>query len=344
MTPPVGPNRPGGTPPAGPKRPGGTPPARPKRPGGTPRAATTAAAVTGLLVAAAVGWSVAPDAGPLLPAARYLLDACGVAAVGLGMLGWLVDGGRRRDADAALAVAGRAAVVLAGAWTATAVLLLWLQAAEVVGRPPAELGARDVAAYVRAFNPGAGLLVTAACAIGYGMIAATTRGRSWPELPTIVAILGLLPAPLTGHASSAALHELAVLSVTAHAIAVAVWVGGLGALLVIITARRTLLATALPRFSTIAAAALGTVAASGVVTAAVRLGSTAALIASGYGRIVLYKSVALIVLAVLGWRVRRRVLPAIRDHRPAPLVLLAGTELAIMAVALGLAAALTRAA
>jgi copper resistance protein D len=265
-----------------------------------------------------------------------------VAAAGLALLGWLVAGGRRRDVDAALDAASRAAVVLAGAWTATALLLLWLEAADVTGRLPAELGVRLVADYVGAFNSGAALLVTAACAVGYGVIAATTRSRSWPELPTMVALLGLLPAPLSGHASSAAAHEVAVLSIAAHAGAAAVWVGGLGALLTIVVTRRTLLATALPRFSTIAAAALSTVAVSGVVTAAVRMGSVSALVDTGYGRVVLAKTAALIVLAVLGGLVRRRVLPAVRDHRRAPLVALAGTELVIMAIALGLAAALAR--
>jgi len=319
----------------------------------TPRAAAAAAvtgllaaaaAVTGLLVAAAVGWALAPGAAPVLraalPAGRFVLDACGVAAVGLGMLGWLVAGGRRRDADAAQGAASRAAVVLAGGWTATAVLMLWLQAADVAGRPPAELGMGAVVDYVRTFRPAAGLLVTAACAVGYGVIAATTRGRAWPELPTIVALLGLLPGPLTGHAAAEAAHELAVLSITAHAIAVAVWVGGLGALLVVIAGRRALLATALPRFSTIAAAALATVAISGVITAAVRVGSVAALVDTGYGRVVLAKTAALVVLAMLGGLVRRRVLPAVRDHRRAPLVAIAGTELAVMGLALGLAAAL----
>jgi copper resistance protein D len=308
--------------------------------------AVAAAAVTGLLVAAATGWVLAASSPALLsatlPAGRFLLDACGVAAVGLALLGWLVAGGRRRDVDAALNAASRAAVVLAGAWTATAVLLLWLEAADVAGRPPAELGVRPVASYVGAFNSGAGLLGTAACAVGYGVIAATTRGRSWPELPTMVALLGLLPAPLSGHASSAAAHEVAVLSVAAHTGAAAVWVGGLGALLTIVATRRTLLATALPRFSTIAAAALATVAVSGVVTAAVRISSVSAVVGTGYGRVVLAKTAALITLAVLGGLVRRRVLPAARDHRRAPLVALAGTELVIMAVALGLAAALAR--
>lgn len=303
-----------------------------------------AAGAAGLLVAAGAGWALSPDGGAVLPAGRFLLDACGVAAVGLGMLGWLVAGGQRRDVAAALDAASRIAVVLSGVWAATALLLLWLQAADVVGRPPGEVGAGAVADYVVAFDSGAGLLVTVACAVAYGVVAATSRGRGWPELPTMIALLGLLPAPLTGHAGGPASHDLAVVPVTAHAGAVAVWVGGLGAVLTVVGPRRALLATALPRFSGIAATALVTVAVSGVFLAVVRLGSASGLVTTGYGRAVLVKSAALLLLVVLGAQVRRRVVPAVREHRRAPLVALAGTELAVMVITLGLAAALTRAA
>ncbi|HEY0638773.1 MAG TPA: CopD family protein, partial [Pseudonocardiaceae bacterium] len=156
----------------------------------------------------------------------------------------------------------------------------------------------------------------------------------------VVALLGLLPGPLTGHAASAPAHAVAVVSVAVHAAAAAAWVGGLGVLLTLAATRRTLLAYALPRFSPVAAAALAAVAVSGVVTAAARLGSVDALLDTGYGRVVLAKAAVLAVLGALGALVRRRVLPAVRTHRAAPLALL-GTELTLMAVALGLAAALT---
>lgn len=305
-----------------------------------------AAAAIGLFVAAGVGWLLSSPASPQLPrfavpAGRFLLDGCGVAAVGLALLGVLVADGRRRDVDGVLDTAARAAVVLAGIWAASAVLLLWLQAAEVTGRPLTALGLDAVAGYVRAFNAGGGLLVTVAAAVSYGVLAVVTRWGERPELPTAVALLGLLPAPLTGHASSQHDHDLAILSITAHAGAAAVWVGGLAATVILAAGRRTLLATALPRFSAIALSAAGTLAVSGVLTAAVRLRSVAQLATTGYGRVVLAKAAALVVLGVLGWLWRRRVLPAVRDHRSAPLVIFAGIELTVMAVALGLAAALS---
>ena len=358
--------------------------------GVTPRSTVTVAAATALVVAAAVGWALAPTDSAVprlaLPVGRLLLDGCGVAAVGLAVLGRLVAGGQRRDADGVRTAAGRAAVVLAGCWAAVALVLLWLQAADVAGLAPSEVTTRAVTDYVAAFGAGTALVVTAGCAVVYGALAffggpasggralggrtsggptsggravggrtsgGPTSGRSASGGPApgrssgllgVVAVLGLLPGPLTGHASTAAAHELAVVSVAVHAAAAAVWVGGLGALLTLVAARRTLLATALPRFSPIAAGALAAVAVSGVITATARLGSVAALVDTGYGRVVLVKTAALGVLAVLGALTRRRVLPAVRTHRKAPLVALAGAEIVVMAVALGLAAALTRAA
>jgi copper resistance protein D len=300
----------------------------------------------GGVVAASLGWVLAAPGADLavlrvtLPVGRLLLDGLGVGAVGLAVLGRLVRDGQRRDAAQVLATAGRAATVLAGVWAAVAVVLLWLQAAEVTGTSPARVGMRAVLDYLGSFGAGVALLVTALCAVGYGVLA-SLRPRS--DLMVATAVLGLLPGPVTGHAgTTAAAPELAVVSVAVHVVAVSLWVGGLAALLVLAGARRSLMATALPRFSPIAAGALGTVAVSGVVTAIARLGSLAPLVDTGYGRVVLAKAAALAVLAVLGRLVRRRVLPAVRAHRGSALVAVAGTELVIMGIALGLAAALTR--
>ena len=64
---------------------------------------------------------------------------------------------------------------------------------------------------------------------------------------------------VTGHASSLASHEVAVTTVALHVAAASLWVGGLGALIVLLGRRRELLAVALPRFSTLAGACLAVV-------------------------------------------------------------------------------------
>jgi putative copper resistance protein D len=69
------------------------------------------------------------------------------------------------------------------------------------------------------------------------------------------------------------------------------------------------------------------------------LASWAALVSTGYGRLVLAKAGCLVVLACLGGLARRR-LTAGRT----PVLQWAGLETALMAVTLGLAAALTQSA
>jgi copper resistance protein D len=311
----------------------------------TASAALAAVAVVGVAAAATAGLAVAPRPASLaavtLPATRLLLDGCAVAAVGISVLRWLAMDANRRDAESVRTAAVRAAVVVAGAWAMLALVVLWLQAAEASGRPAGSVGTRTLAEYAGGFGPGAGLLVTLAAAIAFG----TAARCGAPEgLLATIAVLGLLPPPLTGHASSAGWHELAVVSVAVHAVAAAAWIGGLGALMAAAGARRALLAAALPRFSRMAGWCVAALAASGVLNAVVRLGSLPDLIGTGYGRILIAKAALLLILAALGDHIRRRILPAVAAHRPSPLRTFAATELTVMTAALALAAALTRAA
>jgi copper resistance protein D len=93
---------------------------------------------------------------------------------------------------------------------------------------------------------------------------------------------------------------------------------------------------------------IAAVAVTGVLTAAVGLPPALAhvrweaavqlLLASGWGQLLVAKTAALGVIGCLGWLTRRRMAAS-----RTPLLLWAGYEVALMAVALGLAAALTRA-
>jgi len=71
--------------------------------------------------------------------------------------------------------------------------------------------------------------------------------------------------------------------------------------------------------------------------------SASQLFATGYGRVLLVKIVLTVVLMALAWRNRARWLPAAKSHRVTAYVSRSRslTELAIMAVALTMAAALS---
>ncbi|MFB9906554.1 copper resistance D family protein [Allokutzneria oryzae] len=288
-----------------------------------------------------------------LPVLRLLVDAVGVAAVGVGVVGWLLRGERR--AAATVATAYRAGVVLGAVWVLATLALVWWQAAELSPNGLA-LHVDELMAYSAQVSSGRALLVTIACGLGFSALSfVTLRSRSVPvELPAVVALLGVVALPLTGHSASSAHHTLAMLATAVHVLAAAAWAGGLLAVFVLVAPRRALLASVLPKFSRLAACCLTAVAVSGVVSAAVQLtargdGSLVhALTGTGYGWLVMIKAALLTGLGALGAHVRFRLLPGLSPGASTRsrlvLALWITAELLVMALAVGFGAALGRAA
>ena len=116
----------------------------------------------------------------------------------------------------------------------------------------------------------------------------------------IVAIIGLWPVALTGHAAGTLDHDAAVNLQMFHLVGLAVWMGGLVSLVVV---RRWLaddLAATVRRYSTLAAWSFALVAVSGVWGAWLRLPSPGAVM-SPYGALLGLKAVAIVCLAIAGW-------------------------------------------
>jgi putative copper resistance protein D len=276
---------------------------------------------------------------------RIATDVAGVVCVGLALVGVLVPVGRRADpaeADRVRTLVDRALVAAGGAWLVVALLGIAFRAADGYDLPVTALTGSDVLDWATELAAGRGALLTVACAVAVlGCAAARLRN---PEIVAlrivlVIALLGMLTPGVTGHASSSSSHEVAVTTVALHVAAASLWVGGLGAILVLLGRRRALLQSVLPRFSTLAGFCLFTVTVSGVLTAQVRLGSWAALFGTGYGALVIAKTVALGLLGGLGLLTRRRMAAG-----RIPVLRWAGVEVALMAVTLGLAAALAQSA
>ena len=266
-------------------------------------------------------------------------DVAGVACVGLALVGVLLPVGAP-EANRVRRQADRALVSLGGSWLVLALLGIAFRAADGYGRPVTALTGRDVLVWATNLAAGRGALLTVGCAAAV-LGCAIARLRD-PELVAVrivlvIALLGMLTPGVTGHASSSASHEVAVTTVALHVAAASLWVGGLGALLVLLGRRRELLARALPRFSLLAGFCLVTVTVSGLLTAQVRLGSWAALFLTGYGALVIAKTGALALLGLLGLLTRRRMAAG-----RVPVLRWAGIEVVLMAVTLGLAAALSQ--
>jgi copper resistance protein D len=287
-----------------------------------------------------------------LPVARVLFDLAAVATVGLNLLPFLIGLSRPKTAEPVLAGARRAAAFSALALAVTALLALVLQTAEVhPDQENATISPESVVDYVATVSAGKALVFVAAVALVSFVLSlvAVRVGDAVPaELRAAVALFALLPLPVTGHATDWRWQDYAMISMELHVLGAAVWTGGLGAVAVVLAANRTLLATALPRFSRLATVCLGVVAVTGLFNAVVELGSVPGrnlldnLFGTGYGTLVILKLACYVGLAALGGNIRWRLLPGIVRHQRTALVRWATLELAVMGAAFGFAVVLTR--
>ncbi|WP_215802309.1 cytochrome c oxidase assembly protein [Rathayibacter toxicus] len=162
---------------------------------------------------------------------------------------------------------------------------------------------------------------------------------------TAIALLALLPMAQQGHAAGSSGHDAAVTALGLHLVFAAVWLGGLATLVVLrpLLSGPRLLAV-LERYSSLALVSFVVVAASGYLSAELRLG-TLDNVLTPYGILVLVKVAALVVLGVFGALQRRVLIARLRVSGPGhsgSLWWLVGTELAVMGIASGVAAALAR--
>jgi putative copper export protein len=227
-------------------------------------------------------------------------------------------------------------------WCLASAALLVITCAEIVGVDVAELirsGALpDVVQAVPSIRA---LLPTVAVSFLVAVWAAraTLPTVAWPLLAFSLAVL--IPPLFTSHAGhDAAGGFLALASLIVHVPAVALWFGGLLVLVVHLPRRSPLLRVAVPRFSGLAGWCFPMVALSGALAAYSRIPDWQQLVTTPYGRLVVAKSLVLVVLGLCGAVHRGRTLPAVAAGRPWSFARLATAELALMAAVLGLAAAL----
>lgn len=277
-----------------------------------------------------------------LPAVRVLSECAAVLAVGsLLLASFLVP----PQASGYLDTGGYAAVctarIAALIWALTAMLMVPLLGADVLGRPvTAVLDVWLLASLASAISQIGAWALTAGIALM--LTGCCWNALKWRSTVGLFAlsVVGLIPVALTGHSSVGGAHDIATNSLLYHLVAAALWIGGLIALLAHLARRGDHAGLATARFSRLALVCWIVMAASGVINALVRI--TPGQILSIYGLLVLGKVAALAVLGVLGWSHRRGVVAAVarRSDRCA-IWRLAGAEVLVMFATIGLAAALS---
>ena len=318
-----------------------------------------AAAVAGVLIGLVLTLTVAPpgviEPGVVvvvgLPLTRALLDLAAVITVGVSFLPKLLGAERPKRAAPVLALARLIAVFSSAIWLLAAVASLLFEVADLnLGK---SLTMAEIVDYVRQIPSGQGLVIVACAALVYLVIAliAVRRGELVPaELRITVALFTLLPLPVTGHADSGtSWQDVNMISMELHVVGAVAWTGGLLAVILLVAANRTLLSFALPRYSRIATVCVFLTMITGVFNGWLELYQTPgvhwylALFTSGYGQILLLKGGCLTAAALLGAHTRFKLMPKIAAREKTAIITWATVELAVMALAFGLAAVLVRA-
>lgn len=292
--------------------------------GGAPEPAPVGIADPG----AFVGWAT--------PFTKLLMDGSAVLVIGLLLAATFLLPTTQPEVQGLSVRAVRLASTWAFVWAALSVFYFLPKAGEVFGKGILDLTYREITGYLTTTEARAILLQ----ALGALIVAVAAR---WTlSVRGLAAILGISvatlgPIALTGHAASSGSHSLATTSLFLHIVGATIWVGGLAALGWVAMNGSKRLDAAVVRYSTLALWSFVVVAASGAINAMVRLGSIDQLFGSSYGLLVIGKVVALIVLGGFGYWQRRRIIAS-----GAGFLRLAITELFVMAVAVGLAVALSR--
>jgi putative copper resistance protein D len=300
-------------------------------------AAAVAGGLATIAVTSVLAFTLAfQQAAPAAAALRALADRAAVASLGPTIVPAL-DVGRRR---AELAAGARGPLIgFSAGWLVAELARQLLAAAQAAGLPLVLLPARAALEFTLQTVAGRAGLVSIGAAAAVGSIAAS--GRRSPALAVAAAgaaAVGIGARAVSGHLSE---NTWGAIAVAMHALAAAVWCGGLAALAMTVK-HRGQWARVLHRFSQMSLMCVAVLLASGTVGAVLAAGAPAQWFASGYSRMLLAKVVLAVALVVLAWRTRTVWLPAARRHQASAGLSQSrsAAELALMIAALTVAAAL----
>jgi putative copper resistance protein D len=154
-----------------------------------------------------------------------------------------------------------------------------------------------------------------------------------------IGLLSLVPVALSGHAAGSANHAMAVNSLGLHLVGISIWLGGLVA--IVFAFRSTPVVEIVKRFSSMALVGFGLVIVSGFASAQIRIGTLENLLGTGYGQVVILKTITFVLLGVIGAFHRRRLIGLI-EIEPRKFWQLVTVEFVIFGAAIGLGTALAR--
>jgi putative copper resistance protein D len=154
-----------------------------------------------------------------------------------------------------------------------------------------------------------------------------------------IGLLSLVPVALSGHAAGTASHAMAVNSLGLHLVGISIWLGGLVAIVFAYKAQPAI--DMVKRYSSLALAGFGLVIVSGFASAQIRIGTIENLFGTGYGQLVILKTITFILLGVIGAMHRKKLLATLETSAK-KFWQLVSVEFVIFGIAIGLGTALAR--
>lgn len=217
------------------------------------------------------------------------------------------------------------AMIASIVWTVAALAVLVLTFSSLAGLPLSadEAFSTGFFDYVTGITTGQAWLVVVIIAAAFATLVSAVRNPAGVAFTAMLGLTAIVPIAMVGHSSSGDDHTAAVNSLGLHLLGVIIWVGGLVTLALLspqiartagsLTARdqggSELVGTLLRRYSLLAGLALVTVAASGVVNAALRVETLNQLFTTDYGLMLVAKVTATLALAAVGWMHRSWIIP-----------------------------------
>ena len=186
-----------------------------------------------------------------------------------------------------------------------------------------------------------GQLAIVRVVLGLAVTAVALARPVWRRSPVPVAALALaslVVASLSGHAWTAPARWLAVAADVGHLSALALWVGGVAALLVALPVAGDRLGVA-AKFSNLALGAVAVVVVTGLVSGWQQVRTLDGLFQTGYGQLLLIKVLVFLPMLVLGYANRYHLVPLV-ERTAAPLTRSLRAEVAVAGAVLAITASL----
>ena len=282
-----------------------------------------------------------------LPIARFLHDAAAIMTIGFLLLAVALLPDRKGTIGPAARAALKIARGSAGTWFVAVIVEAVFSLSQEAGAPVSHvLHWSNIKFYLTEVTEGETSLAVAIAALIIVLTPIVRRVNSAAVLLGVAGFGLILPPLLTGHSASAGDHDAAMTSLMLHVLFASLWIGGLAGVAWLACRNKAnsgrAYAVALPRFSRLALVCFVVVALSGVVNAYIRIGSFSDLLGTRYGGLVLFKTAALVALGLIGYRHRVRTVPVAAAGDRRAFFRLAAAELVVMAIAVGLAVALSK--